>query len=73
MEDTTKSSGDGHSSGVHATQPECRTSLPPVDNNVGAAKEVKGKTLECVRQQTGENRYPINNYDYEKSSHGPNN
>ncbi len=66
-------SGDGHASGVHSSQPEGRTALSPVNNNVEAAKEVKGKTLECVRQQVGENRYPINSHVAEKKEFGPNN
>jgi hypothetical protein len=71
MEDTMK--GAGHPSGVHSTQKECRDSLPPVNNDVPAAKVVKGKALECVRQQVGENRYPINSHVGEKKEFGPNN
>jgi hypothetical protein len=71
MEDTNK--GAGHPSGVHSTQKENRDSLPPVDNKVPAAKEEKGKTLECVRQQVGENRYPINSHVGEKKEFGSNN
>jgi hypothetical protein len=71
MEDTNK--GAGHPSGVHSTQKECRESLPPVNNDVHPAKEVKGKTLECVRQQVGENRHAINSHVAEKKEFGPNN
>jgi len=68
-----KESGAGHPSGVHSSQPEGRTGLPPADNNVEAAKEDKGKTLECVRQQVGENRYAINSHVAAKKEFGPNN
>lgn len=65
--------GDGHPSGVHSTQPECRESLPPVDNDVKAATADKGKTLECVKTQVGDNRYAINTHVAEKKEFGSNN
>lgn len=68
-----KELGAGHPSGVCCTQPAGRASLPPVDNNVGAAKEDKGKTLECVRQQVGDNRYPINSHVGKIKQFGSNN
>jgi hypothetical protein len=45
---------------------------PPVQQ-VEQAKDNPGTAVRLAKQQTGENRYPINSYDYEKSSHGPNN
>ncbi len=66
-------SGDGHSSGVHSSQPEGRTGLPPVDNSVLAAKDAPGTTVRCAKIQTGENRYPINSHEAEHKTHGPNN
>lgn len=66
-------SGDGHPAGVHSSQPEGRMGLPPVDNNVGEAKEDKGATLRCVKKQVGENRYPINSHVEEKKEYGSNN
>lgn len=47
--------------------------LPPVDNNVPAAKCEEGAAVRCARQQTGENRYPINSRAAEEKTHGPNN
>jgi hypothetical protein len=68
-----KESGAGHPSGVHSTQPECRTALPPVNNEVPAAKVDVGAAIRCAKQQTGENRYPINSHEETKKTHGPNN
>lgn len=66
-------SGDGHASGVHSSQPEGRTGLPPVDNSVLAAKDAPGTTVRCAKIQTGENRYPINSHAEKNHTHGPNN
>ena len=68
-----KESGAGHPSGVHSSQPEGRAGLPPVDNNVPAAKDNPGTTVKCARVQTGENRYPINSHEEKNHTHGPNN
>lgn len=65
-------SGEGKS-GVIGSQSESRTSLPPVDNNVPAAKAEEGTAVRCARQQTGENRYPINSHEESHKTHGPNN
>lgn len=73
MDNQVSEKGAGHSSGVHSTQPECRESLPPVDNNVGDAKAEPGTTVRLARQQTGENRYPINSHVAVKKEFGPNN
>jgi hypothetical protein len=50
MEDTNK--GAGHPSGVHSTQKECRESLPPVNNDVPAAKDAPGTTTRIAKKQT---------------------
>ena len=61
------------SAGVHSTQPDGLSRPLPPAQQVAEVKEEKGVAIECTRHQTGENRKPINSYDYEKSSHGPNN
>jgi hypothetical protein len=60
-------------SGIIKSQPESRTSLPPVDNDVSEAKEDKGAHKRCADEQIGLNRYPINTHEEEKKTHGPNN
>jgi hypothetical protein len=64
-------SGDA-TSGVISSQPEGRKSLPPA-SAVEDAKEVKGAAVRCAKQQTGENRYPINSHVETKKEFGPNN
>lgn len=64
--------------GVHSTQKEVGgqsypgRALPPVQQVVDA-KEEPGTTVRCAKQQTGENRYPINSHEAEEKHHGPNN
>lgn len=58
--------------GVHSTQPECRTSLPPAQA-VTEAKAEPGTAVRCAKEQTGQNRYPINSHVAEKKEFGPNN
>lgn len=45
--------------------------LPPVQQ-VTEAKEEKGATIICVQNQTGLNRYPINEHEEKEKHHGPN-
>jgi len=47
--------------------------LPPVNNEVPDAKCEEGAAVRCARQQTGENRYPINQHEADEHHHGPNN
>lgn len=65
--------------GIHSTQPEVGgqsypgRALPPVDNSVPDAKCEPGTAVRCAKEQTGENRYPMNSHVAEKKEHGPNN
>ena len=59
-------------SGVIESQPETRKGLPPSEA-VKEATEDKGAHRRCVKQQVGENRYPINSHVEEKKEYGPNN
>lgn len=45
---------------------------PPVQQ-VTEAKANPGTTVRCARQQTGLNRYPINEHEEKEKHHGPNN
>ena len=45
---------------------------PPVQQVVEAKCE-EGTTVRCAKQQTGENRYPINSHEEKNHTHGPNN
>ncbi len=58
--------------GVHSTQPEGRAGLPPA-SAVEECKCETGVTVRCAKQQTGENRYPINSHVETKKEFGPNN
>lgn len=58
--------------GVHSTQPEGRAGLPPVVGVKDAECE-PGTTIKCVKEQTGENRYPMNSHIEKKKEFGPNN
>ncbi len=58
--------------GVHSTQPEGRAGLPPAEA-VSEAQVEKGVAVRCAKEQTGENRYPINQHEQEHHTHGPNN
>jgi hypothetical protein len=46
--------------------------LPPTQA-VTEAKDAPGTTVRCAKEQTGENRYPINSHVAEKKEFGPNN
>lgn len=59
-------------SGVISSQPECRAGLPPAVG-VKDAEVRPGVAVQCAKQQTGENRYPINSYVEKCHEHGPNN
>lgn len=59
-------------SGVLRSQPEGRAGLPPVVG-VKDAEVEPGVAVKCAKQQTGENRYPINSYVEKCKEHGPNN
>lgn len=55
-------------------QKPTRVGVPAEDKHVQAEVPCeKGAAVRLAKEQTGLNRYPINSYDYEKSSHGPNN
>lgn len=58
---------------MEMNQKATRESLPPVDNNVPDCKCDEGAALRCIKQQVGENRYPINSREAERKTHGPNN
>lgn len=45
----------------------------PKSEEVKDAKCEEGTTIRCAKQQTGENRYPINSHVAEKKEFGPNN
>lgn len=68
-----KESGAGHASGVIESQPEGRASLPPVNNDVPAAKADEGAHARAVKVQLGENLKPLNSHVKESQQYGPNN
>lgn len=45
----------------------------PKASAVEEAKVEKGAAVRCAKQQTGENRFPINSHVAEKKEFGPNN
>lgn len=45
----------------------------PKSSEVTEAKVEKGVAVKCAKQQTGENRYPINSHVEQKKEFGPNN
>jgi len=45
----------------------------PKSEAVTEAKVEKGVAVKCAKQQTGENRYPINSHVEKKLEFGPNN
>lgn len=47
--------------------------LPPVDNNLPDAKDHPGTAVKCAKDQTGENRLPLNSHVRETKQFGPNN
>lgn len=59
-------------SGVCESQSEGRKSLPPAAA-VEEAKAEPGTAVRCAKEQTGLNRYPINEHEEDHKTHGPNN
>lgn len=47
--------------------------LPPVNNSVPDAKNELNSAVRLAKEQTGLNRYPINEHVEKHKSHGPNN
>ena len=69
---TEEKSGDC-TSGVIETQSDGQSRALPKLEAVTEAKEEKGVTTKCVKEQVGENRYAINSHVAEKKEYGPNN
>ena len=53
---------------MEMNQKPTRTSLPPVDNTVGEAKEDKGAYRRCMIQQTESNRKYLNKHEEQKNT-----
>jgi hypothetical protein len=54
--------------------PPTRVGVPAEDKHVQASPTIeKGAAVRLAKQQTGENRYPINSHEANHKTHGPNN